>query len=287
MRSVRPLSQLPNLLTLANAGLGLLAISKAIDALAVGVAAPEFHGLMETACWLVLAAAVLDGLDGRLARLLQSQSSLGAQLDSFADAVTFGVAPAMVGKVMLEAHGLGHPRLNFVMAAAFSLMAILRLARFNVASEEIDDKDRSFTGLPSPAAAGTLVVTILMGLSLEGRIEGVGGQQATVVGRGLDLLSPEFRADAVEVLQISVLFLLPVIGMLMISRIRYVHGVQTLFRTSSTLQLARLVFVLLFLFLAPVPLLFVVGWGYVLHGVVVAGLERRRPNGDAEERRAA
>ena len=92
----RPISLLPNALTLANAGLGLLAISKAIDALAGSADQAFFEQNLETACWLILAAGVFDILDGKVARLTNSFSDLGAQLDSLADAVTFGVAPAMV-----------------------------------------------------------------------------------------------------------------------------------------------------------------------------------------------
>ena len=277
MRSVKPLAQLPNLLTLANAGLGLLAISKSIDALALGVAHPQFHGLMESSCWLVMVAMVLDGLDGRLARLLGTHSDLGAQLDSFADAITFGVAPALVGKVMLEAHGLGHPRLNFVAAAIFSL------ARFNVETDDEDDH-KSFQGLPSPAAAGILIATILMSLSLQGRIEIEGGQE-TVVGAGLSILPETFRTEMSVFLQHAILFLLPVIGMLMISRIRYAHGLHALFRATGVVSLARLVFIVLALFLAPVPLLFVLGYAYVLYGVIQAGLDRRKAS--AETRKVA
>ncbi|MGD2019207.1 MAG: CDP-alcohol phosphatidyltransferase family protein, partial [Planctomycetota bacterium] len=89
----RPIKLLPNALTLANAGLGLLAISKAIDALARSAEQAVFEQNLETACWLILAAGVFDLLDGKVARLTNSFSDLGAQLDSLADAVTFGVAP--------------------------------------------------------------------------------------------------------------------------------------------------------------------------------------------------
>ena len=92
----RKISQLPNALTLANAGLGLLAISKSIDALARGTDQGLFEHHLETACWLVLAAGIFDALDGKVARLTNSFSELGAQLDSLSDAVTFGVAPAMI-----------------------------------------------------------------------------------------------------------------------------------------------------------------------------------------------
>jgi len=169
----RPISLLPNALTLANAGLGLLAISKAIDALARSAEQAVFEQNLETACWLILAAGVFDILDGKVARLTNSFSDLGAQLDSLADAVTFGVAPAIVAKVLLEHEGLLHPRIHFICAAAFALMVVLRLARFNA---EGDDEHSEFSGLPSPAAAGMLIATVLMFLSLGGAIESTGAQ---------------------------------------------------------------------------------------------------------------
>ena len=74
---MRPAKSLPNLLTLGNAFLGLLAISKAIDALVLG-SDTGFSGLFETACWFILGAMLLDGLDGRVARMTDSFSDLGA-----------------------------------------------------------------------------------------------------------------------------------------------------------------------------------------------------------------
>ena len=71
-------------------------------------------------CWLVLAAGVFDALDGKVARLTNSLSPLGAQLDSLADALTFGVAPAIIAKVLLEHAELAHTRIHFAAAAARS-----------------------------------------------------------------------------------------------------------------------------------------------------------------------
>lgn len=257
---------LPNMLTLANAGCGLLAISKAIDALALGVGAPGFHQTFEQACWLILFALILDALDGKVARLTDSFSDFGAQLDSFADAITFGVAPAMLGKVLLESHGLFHPRLNFFAAAAFTLMAVLRLARFNVGNEHGEEHHRTFTGLPSPAAAGTLVITILMSFSLGGGIEG-SGADATAVGKGLAVIPEEWRMTLMSVLQPAVLFLLAGLGLLMVSRVTYAHGFGAISRSGGFPALVKLVFLFLALYLAPVPVLFVAAYGYVLHGL--------------------
>ena len=118
---MKPVSMLPNLLTLANCGCGLLAISKGIDALAyTGKDEILFYLKMETACSLIFLGMVFDVLDGKVARITDSFSDFGAQLDSFADALTFGVAPAILAKVLMEHEGLLPPRLHFFAAASFS-----------------------------------------------------------------------------------------------------------------------------------------------------------------------
>ena len=96
---MRRAKSLPNLLTLGNAFLGLLAISKGIDALTATDPA-LFARHFESACWFVLGSLLLDALDGRVARMTGSFSDLGAQLDSFADAITFGVAPGLLAKML-------------------------------------------------------------------------------------------------------------------------------------------------------------------------------------------
>ncbi len=266
VKSLKSVSLLPNLFTLANAGLGLLAISKAIDALA---GPPDlFYRRLETACWLIFLAMVFDALDGKIARLTRSFSDFGAQLDSFADALTFGVAPAILAKVLFEHEGGIHPRLHFLAAAAFALMAILRLARFNLETEHDAESHQTFSGLPSPAAAGTLVATLLMFLSLGGGIEVTDGDP-TPVAKGLSVIPETWRAAIAAALLPTILFLLPILGLLMVSRLRYAHGASLLYRGRDRFTaLVTVVFVAFVLYLAPVPVLFVTGWVYVTYGVV-------------------
>ena len=100
---------------------------------------------------------VFDALDGQAWRASPAaRSDFGAQLDSFSDALTFGVAPALLAKILIEHEGPlialpGNPRLHFLAAAAFALMAILRLVRFNL---ETDARARRAPRLPGPALAG-------------------------------------------------------------------------------------------------------------------------------------
>ena len=145
---------LPNLVTLLALCMGLTAIRFSIE------------GQFETAVVAVIVAAILDGLDGRIARALRGTSRFGAELDSLADFVAFGVAPALI----LYFWGL-HEMKSFGWFAAlvFAIAAALRLARFNVMT---DDPDRPpwhahfFTGMPAPAGAIVGLLPLYLNLSI-------------------------------------------------------------------------------------------------------------------------
>src|SRR5262245_21336478 len=142
---------LPNFFTLLSLCAGLTAIRMAIEL------------RYEMAIALVVIAALLDGVDGRLARALKAQSKFGAELDSLADFVNFGVAPAVIVFVW----GLGTLRgLGWISVLVFALAMGLRLARFN-AMLEVDKpkwQGNYFTGMPAPAGA----ITVLLPLYLDG-----------------------------------------------------------------------------------------------------------------------
>lgn len=145
---------LPNLVTLLALSMGLTAIRFAIE------------GQFETAVVAVIAAAILDGLDGRIARALRSTSRFGAELDSLADFVAFGVAPALI----LYFWGLHEIKsFGWFAALVFAIAAALRLARFNVM---IDDPNRPswqahfFTGMPAPAGAIVGLLPLYLNLSI-------------------------------------------------------------------------------------------------------------------------
>ncbi len=111
----------------------------------------------EHACWAVFIAMILDGLDGRVARLTNTQSEFGAQYDSLSDMVSFGAAPALV-LYEWSLRGLG--KLGWIAAFVYCAGAALRLARFNTNIQVVDK--RFFQGLPSPAAAALVVGFIMM-----------------------------------------------------------------------------------------------------------------------------
>lgn len=142
----------PNFFTVLSLCAGLTAIRMAIEQ------------RYEMAIALVVIAALLDGVDGRLARALKAQSKFGAELDSLADFVNFGVAPAVIVFIW----GLGSlPRgFGWIVALVFALAMGLRLARFNsmIDVERPKWQANYFTGMPAPAGA----ITVLLPLYLDG-----------------------------------------------------------------------------------------------------------------------
>lgn len=140
----------PNLITLLALCAGLTAIRVA------------FEGRLELALAAIVFAALLDGIDGRIARFLKGTSKFGAELDSLADFVNFGVAPALI----LYFWGLHEIKsVGWIAAMVFAICAALRLARFNVM---IDDPKKPawagnfFTGVPAPAGAITVLLPIYL-----------------------------------------------------------------------------------------------------------------------------
>lgn len=117
-----------------------------------------------TAVQLILLAAVMDGLDGRLARLLRSDSRMGAELDSLADFLNFGVTPALV----LYFWALEDTRsLGWIAALIFAICCVIRLARFNIATKAEEAPDNTFfMGVPSPAAAILVMLPMYVSFGL-------------------------------------------------------------------------------------------------------------------------
>ncbi len=139
---------LPNILTLAGVCLGISSIKFAID------------GNYSLAVILIMFAAILDALDGRVARLIKGTSEFGKELDSLTDFVSFGIAPVLI-LYFWELNNYG--RLGWAIALIFSVCCVLRLARFNLTKNESDQKWKNnfFEGVPSPAG-GLLILTPLI-----------------------------------------------------------------------------------------------------------------------------
>lgn len=144
---------LPNLVTVLAICAGLSGIRLA------------FEGRFETAVAMVLIAAFLDGIDGRLARMLKATSKFGAQMDSLADIVNFGVAPALVLYAYLLDRA-GSP--GWIAALLFAIACGLRLARFNVLDEDLERpawQAEYFVGIPAPAGAVVVLLPIYLVLA--------------------------------------------------------------------------------------------------------------------------
>ena len=138
---------LPNMLTLIGVCIGLTSIRFALD------------GRFEFAIIAIILAAVIDGLDGRIARLIKGTSKVGKELDSLTDMISFGVAPAFI-MYFWSLNTLG--RFGWLVCLIYVICVALRLARFNVNSgQEPSWRDNFFEGVPSPAG-GILVLTPLI-----------------------------------------------------------------------------------------------------------------------------
>ena len=147
-RAIPVRTLLPNLITLLALCAGLTGVRLAIE------------GKLEWAVAAIVFAAMLDGIDGRVARLIKGQSKFGAELDSLADFVNFGCTPGLI-LYLWGLHGAGN--VGWIAAMVFAICGALRLARFNVM---IDDPNRPawaanfFVGVPAPAGAITVLLPI-------------------------------------------------------------------------------------------------------------------------------
>ncbi|MEZ6132950.1 MAG: CDP-alcohol phosphatidyltransferase family protein [Planctomycetaceae bacterium] len=261
---------LPTLLTLGNAvcGFGAITILARVgpsfevvpeDPTAAFDAAAE----MVKAAQLIFLAMLFDALDGSAARLTNQTSEFGAMLDSLCDVVSFGVAPAFMMLKLTDPkhHLMGtsfqapfHYSIDFLwaIAALYMACAILRLARFNVETDE-EDSHEGFSGLPSPAAAGVIagfpigVMTLkkLIGPAVE---LGPDGEVMTNV-----TTTAAWAQPVGEVVLPALAVLLPFItlatAVLMVSRIRYPHVFNQILRGNrGRMQLLQLVFTLALVF---------------------------------------
>jgi len=223
---------LPSLITVLNGVCGFAAIVFASKG-ATSTDEFSYHKLQlpyfAMAGYMILLAMIADMLDGRLARMSQSTSSFGGQLDSLCDIISFGVAPAFLMLKVLEHKFVTSVGLNptvedflqrfvWLAAAAYISCTAIRLARFNVENEEDESAHMSFIGLPSPAAAGVIVSLVIF-------------QQENV---------PDFNA-----ITYALPFLTLAVAVLMVSRIRYPHIVNQYFKGKK--PFAHLIRVLLLL----------------------------------------
>lgn len=194
---INPLYVLPNAFTAGSLFLAVLSIVYASQERFVLV------------CWLIIASMILDGLDGRVARLTNTASKFGVEFDSLADIVAFGVAPAMLVHFYI---GQYYGRLGVVVCTLFVIFGAIRLARFNVATS---NEPRFFIGLPIPSAAAFLVVWILFNETYS-ILQIPSAPRIDFLDNNLDLLTKS--PSDLGYLFLGCVF---VAGILMVSNIRY------------------------------------------------------------------
>lgn len=225
---------LPNLFTTAALFAGFYSIIAAMNS------------RFEAAAIAIFVAMILDGMDGRIARLTNTQSDFGVQYDSLSDMISFGLAPALVIYTW-SLSSLG--KLGWSGAFVFAAATALRLARFNTQASSIDK--RFFQGLPSPAAAALIAGIIWWSESL-----------------GID------SGDSI----VLITFPLTVIaGILMVSNIRY-HSFKQFDLRGRVPFIAGLIMVLVFMFVASEPplVLFMISLIYAISGPVYTLLQLRK-----------
>jgi CDP-diacylglycerol--serine O-phosphatidyltransferase len=206
----------------------------------------------EVAAWAVLASALFDSMDGSVARLTNTQSEFGAEYDSLADLVAFGVGPA----VLMYSWAL-EPFSKFGWMACFLYMACaaLRLARFNVQSGDVEKK--SFQGLPSPGAAAVVATTVLFYIFL-GNWDGDSKPLRWLIER-----------NVLEVPHWVFLAITLGAGLMMVSNVRY-RSSKDLDPLKRVPLLTVLLFILVIMSIAAQPhiALFTIVWIYFLSGPV-------------------
>lgn len=231
-RRLRTVAMLPSMITLINGICGFVAIGLTAQG-------SKYYNM---AAYFIFYAMIADVLDGRVARMSKTTSSFGGQLDSLCDMVSFGAAPAFMLFSILLLHreqligsvelllGDFFERFVWVTAIAYLSCAAIRLARFNVENVEDESAHMAFTGLPSPAAAGVVASVVMFSRHL--------------------VSDPAFETAVFKGIYLGLLYALPFVtlacGLLMVSRIRYLHLFNYLFRGKKSVN---------YLFLA----LFVVG----------------------------
>lgn len=245
-KSLRAIYLLPNLFTTAALFAGFYAIVAAMS------------GRFEAAAIAVFVAMVLDGVDGRVARMTHTQSAFGAEYDSLSDMVSFGLAPSLVmyewALVYLKPIGFVWAKLGWLAAFFYAACAALRLARFNTKIGESDK--RFFQGLPSPTAAA-----ILMGMVW------VWHEMAV---EGADMRFPAFAVTVI-------------VGALMVSNIKYYSFKDIDFR--NRVAFWHIFIMLIGIMLAsldPPKFLFAAFSLYALSGPVLWVVRRRRKSAREE-----
>jgi len=230
----------PNLLTVGNMALGFFAIMASFNER--WIAAPT----------AIFIAHILDILDGRMARWMGTASEFGGEMDSFADWISFSIAPAfMVYFLALHEYG----KLGFLLAFFLVLAGALRLARFNIMSKgERGSDSLNFLGLPAPCAGGFIAILVLL----------IGLSQNGIKGKTLTLLYHQ-----IPLLREGIPVIVFLISLLMISKIQFSTFKNIkVFRPQSLRVFLVTLFVCFMIYAYPQNTIFFLYSGYILWGVL-------------------
>jgi len=230
---------LPSLFTIANIAFGFFAILAAIE--------KEFV----RAGWFIIAAMLMDSLDGRIARLGPAETKFGIEMDSLADFLSFGVAPAVIMYLFhLKDYGFwGYP-----VAFIYAMCGALRLARFNVMSHEGKGSRQGFTGLPIPGAAGIIAAFVITYSLIE-----MNDQPRSL----------HFVSSQMPLFYNLIPFMMLGLGFLMVSTIPYAAFKQgNIFKPKTLGGLVFAVFLVFMVIKYPQDAVFLVFFFYVLSGIV-------------------
>ena len=251
-RRIRSIAVLPTLFTLLNVICGFAAIHFTARGMnepdSLWLERPEMT-FFAAAAWIIFLAMVFDGVDGFLARMTGGVSSFGGHLDSLADMISFGVAPAflmirVVENSLPDVFSQAGPifasipgRLLWLVAALYVCCAALRLARFNVENQPEEASHMGFSGLPSPAAAGVVSAAVLLCSDLPSTLKDNMPTVAQVIPQVFVILLPLITTG---------------IALLMVSRIPYRHLVNQYVRGRRPFShMVRVVLIALLLFWQP------------------------------------
>lgn len=256
---IRSVYFLPSLATLGNAICGFAAIYIVMMTRETAGLDPLTRMLVEhnflAASYLIFLAMIFDALDGRLARWTRHTTDFGGQLDSLADVISFGAAPAMIVLSLLK-HELPDEtplfisRLIWAIGAVYMSCAAIRLARFNTSNEHGEQHHMSFLGLPSPGAAAAVIGLVF-------------------VQRELSQQSAEYNSAVLATLKTITTTALPLFllcaGLLMVSNFRYGHLVNRYLRGRQ--RIGRLVFAVIVFSLLVVAHRYTIGVATIIYAL--------------------
>jgi CDP-diacylglycerol--serine O-phosphatidyltransferase len=261
-KRLKTLPVFPTLLTSGNLACGLTAI----------LCAAHYDAQHKDMLWfgavMIFVAMVCDMFDGKVARMTRTAGPFGAELDSLADVVSFGVAPAILmhrlvlGEPGVFAYGV---RLMWFITVFYPVLAAIRLARYNV--EHSDEATPWFRGLPSPGAAALVSAWVIMHEWLVANPEDAITRWC--IAHGVINPAPWTGLGSMDAFRWGLVVVTVIAALLMVSTVRYPHVGNTLFGRISFRSFILILFLIVLLVMVPIPVVLFVGTtGYVGWGLL-------------------